>query len=185
MRPKNCAVRLDPGLEILSERLAQIETPSVLATVISAAGSTYRKPGARMLIEPDGRITGLLSGGCLEQDHREHASEILSSGFVRTRTYDMRADNDLIFGIGSGCAGCLGIVLERVEQAVMRWPSGKLSIDKRYIIIRIINSLRKIVANLPEDEESRARSGQGNPVGYPARVCSSSASAGSDGCAVI
>jgi xanthine/CO dehydrogenase XdhC/CoxF family maturation factor len=68
-----------------------------------------------MLIEPDGRITGLLSGGCLERDLREHAVEILSTGVARTVKYDMRADNDLLFGIGAGCAGCVDILLERVE----------------------------------------------------------------------
>jgi len=104
---------LDPGLELLSQRLAQVDTPCVLATVISATGSTYRKPGARMLIEADGRITGLLSGGCLERDLREHATAILCGGVARTVTYDMRADNDLLFGTGAGCDGCVGILLER------------------------------------------------------------------------
>jgi xanthine dehydrogenase accessory factor len=105
-------VRLDTSLEVLAERLCALHEPCVIATVISASGSTYRKPGARMLVEGDGRITGLLSGGCFEQDLREHAARVLSSGVARTVTYDMRADNDLIFGIGSGCEGCMGILLE-------------------------------------------------------------------------
>jgi len=116
MRLNPYAVRLDPGLEVLSERLARVDTACVLATVIAATGSTYRKPGARMLIEPDGRITGLLSGGCLERDLSEHAKTILSGGNPRTVTYDMRADNDLVFGLGAGCAGCVDILLERVDQ---------------------------------------------------------------------
>jgi xanthine dehydrogenase accessory factor len=106
------AVRLDTSLELLAERLAMLRGPCVVATVISATGSTYRKPGARMLLEPDGRITGLLSGGCFEQDLREHAAKILSKGVAGTVSYDMRADNDEIFGIGSGCEGCMEILLE-------------------------------------------------------------------------
>src|ERR1700761_790564 len=105
-------VRLDTSLELLAERLSDIEHPFVVATVVSATGSTYRKPGARMLVEQDGHITGLLSGGCFEQDLREHASKVLASGVARTVSYDMRADNDLIFGIGAGCEGCMGILLE-------------------------------------------------------------------------
>jgi xanthine/CO dehydrogenase XdhC/CoxF family maturation factor len=111
------ALRLDTSLELLAERLATLNGPYVVATVISAAGSTYRKPGARMLVEGDGRITGLLSGGCFEQDLREHANKILSSGVARTVTYDMRADNDLLFGIGSGCEGCMGILLEPAHSS--------------------------------------------------------------------
>jgi xanthine dehydrogenase accessory factor len=106
------AVRLDTSLELLAERLAMLHGPYVVATVISATGSTYRKPGARMLVEGDGRITGLLSGGCFEQDLREHAMKVLSTGVARTVRYDMRSDNDLIFGIGAGCEGCMDILLE-------------------------------------------------------------------------
>lgn len=112
MNNQPSTVRLDTSLEILTERLSMLHGPCVVATVISATGSTYRKPGARMLVESDGRITGLLSGGCFEQDLREHAMRVLRSGVARTVTYDMRADNDLIFGIGAGCEGCMGILLE-------------------------------------------------------------------------
>lgn len=116
MRPQTGAIRLDPGLEILAERLLNIDTHCVLATVISTTGSTYSKAGARMLIEADGRITGLLSGGCLEQDLREHAAALLTHGIARTVIYDMRADNDLIFGLGAGCEGRLEILVERVRR---------------------------------------------------------------------
>jgi xanthine/CO dehydrogenase XdhC/CoxF family maturation factor len=112
MKSERNSVRLDTSLELLAERLAILPASCVVATVVSAAGSTYRKPGARMLIEGDGRISGLLSGGCLEQDLREHAAGVLSRGVAHTVTYDMRADNDLIFGIGAGCEGSMAILLE-------------------------------------------------------------------------
>ena len=41
---------------------------AVLATVVHVTGSAYRRPGARMLILPDGRRIGSISGGCLEGD---------------------------------------------------------------------------------------------------------------------
>jgi xanthine dehydrogenase accessory factor len=112
MNSGRTAVRLDTSLELLAERLVTLRGPYVVATVISATGSTYRKPGARMLVEGDGRITGLLSGGCFEQDLREHAAKVLLGGVARTVRYDMRSDNDLIFGIGAGCEGCMEILLE-------------------------------------------------------------------------
>ncbi|MSU35891.1 MAG: XdhC family protein, partial [Pedosphaera sp.] len=40
----------------------------VLATVVHVIGSAYRRPGARMLILPDGQRLGTISGGCLEGD---------------------------------------------------------------------------------------------------------------------
>ena len=41
---------------------------TALATVVYVDGSSYRRPGARMLVEEDGRMTGAISGGCLEGD---------------------------------------------------------------------------------------------------------------------
>ncbi len=41
---------------------------TALATVVMVDGSSYRRPGARMLVTEDGEITGAISGGCLEGD---------------------------------------------------------------------------------------------------------------------
>ncbi len=106
------SLRLDTSLEALLERLQALDAPAALATVVSTAGSTYRKAGARMLIELDGRLTGLLSGGCLEHDLRGYASEAISSGTARIVEYDLRTPDDLVFGLGAGCEGAMRILIE-------------------------------------------------------------------------
>ncbi len=40
---------------------------TALATVVHVEGSSYRRPGARMLVTDDGQLTGAISGGCLER----------------------------------------------------------------------------------------------------------------------
>lgn len=110
-------LRLDTSLELLLERMAAVPGPAVIATIVATAGSTYRKAGARMLIEPDGRFTGLLSGGCLEHDLREHADQVLSTEICRSVAYDMRGHDDLLFGIGAGCEGAMRILLEPGHQS--------------------------------------------------------------------
>jgi xanthine dehydrogenase accessory factor len=105
------AVRLDTSLELLLER-ADARAPRVLATVVATAGSTYRKPGARMLIMADGSYLGLLSGGCLEADLKVHAQEVLDRGVPRAIEYDMRGPDDVLFGIGAGCEGAMRVLLE-------------------------------------------------------------------------
>jgi xanthine dehydrogenase accessory factor len=87
--------------------------PFVLATVVSTEGSTYRKAGTQMLIA-DAKPRGLLSGGCLEVDLVEHARDVLESGKPRLASYDMRGEDDGLFGIGSGCEGAMRILLQRV-----------------------------------------------------------------------
>jgi xanthine dehydrogenase accessory factor len=85
-----------------------------LAVVVHTVGSTYRKPGALMLIAADGQYAGLLSGGCLESDLREHALQVMGSGKAKLITYDTRGTDDLLWGLGVGCEGAMQILLLRV-----------------------------------------------------------------------
>jgi xanthine/CO dehydrogenase XdhC/CoxF family maturation factor len=100
----------------LYERNRESNHPLVLCTVIKTAGSTYAKPGAQMLIAPDGEYAGLLSGGCLEGDLREHARTVADSGQARIVSYDLRSSTDQLFGLGAGCEGAMDILLTRVSD---------------------------------------------------------------------
>jgi xanthine dehydrogenase accessory factor len=115
MHPAVLNVRLDTSLELLLERAPATRTARILATVVSTAGSTYRKPGARMLIMADGSYLGLLSGGCLEADLKLHAQQVLESGEPRAVEYDMRGPDDILFGIGAGCEGAMRVLLEPAD----------------------------------------------------------------------
>lgn len=97
----------------LFERARSGHQPLVLATVIRTGGSTYAKPGALMLIAADGEYAGLLSGGCLEGDLREHAREVAATGQARIVSYDLRSKDDQLFGLGAGCEGAMDILLTR------------------------------------------------------------------------
>jgi len=101
----------------LYDRARLAHEPLVLATVIRTGGSTYAKPGAQMLIAADGEYAGLLSGGCLEGDLREHAREVAAGGSGRIVSYDLRSTTDQLFGLGAGCEGAMDILLTRVSEA--------------------------------------------------------------------
>jgi len=89
----------------------------VLATVVGSAGSTYTKPGHRILLADTGDYEGLVSGGCLESDLALHARRVLASGEPQVITYDLRGDGDEVFGLGVGCDGLLRILLQRLTPA--------------------------------------------------------------------
>jgi len=91
---------------------ARKEAGLVLATVLRTEGSTYRKAGARALIDANGQASGILSGGCLEADLRERAARVLARGRPERVWYDTRASEDPIWGIGSGCEGAMDIWLQ-------------------------------------------------------------------------
>lgn len=87
----------------------------VLATVTSVEGSSYRKPGARMLLVADGRRVGTVSGGCLEAEVMKRAFWRTANGPV-VESYSTVADDD-IRPYGSGCGGTVWILLERAQTA--------------------------------------------------------------------
>jgi xanthine/CO dehydrogenase XdhC/CoxF family maturation factor len=88
--------------------------PVALAVVVRTDGSTYSKPGAAVFFTCDGDSTGLLSGGCLENDLCEHARQVLSGGAARLIRYDLRGPDELLFGLGAGCEGAMDIFLMQV-----------------------------------------------------------------------
>ena len=88
----------------------------VAAFVIATQGSTYRKPGALMLLSSGGARCGLLSGGCLEGDLHEHAHAMLAGGAKSmVRDYDSRSSDDPVWGLGLGCEGAMRILLWRLD----------------------------------------------------------------------
>src|SRR6201991_4776826 len=76
-----------------------------LATVVHVEGSSYRRPGARMLVTDDGQLTGAISGGCLEGDALRKALLAISQQRNKLVVYDTTDDDDLQFGVQLGCNG--------------------------------------------------------------------------------
>ena len=90
--------------------------PAVLATVVDVAGSSYRRPGARMLVPlaDDQRRVGLVSGGCLERDLAARAALLTEDG-PATVSYDTRGTEERPLGaFGSGCDGVVHVLLRRL-----------------------------------------------------------------------
>lgn len=87
----------------------------VLATIVAVEGSSYRRPGARMLLAQDGRRAGTVSGGCLEASVAKKAWWLTAGGPVVERYSTLDDDGDLPYG--SGCGGVVYILLERRATA--------------------------------------------------------------------
>lgn len=97
---------------------------AALATVVAVDGPSYRRPGARMLVAPDGRTWGGVSGGCLERDVARRARGVLDTGIPIVCRYETGGDEDLLDpssrarigdpGAALGCGGAIEILIERV-----------------------------------------------------------------------
>ena len=104
------------ALQQIIRRVA--ENPShawALATLVQTEGSTYRKPGARLLVDSDGATLGVLSGGCLEEEIARHGQKVIDEASPVLLSFDTR-------GL-YGCDGQLKIFVEPLPAAE---PNGNL-----------------------------------------------------------
>lgn len=95
---------------------------TALATVVHVEGSSYRRPGARMLVTEDGELTGAISGGCLEGDALRKALLAINQQQKKLVTYDSMDEDDNSFGIQLGCNGIVYILFEPIDAALKNNP---------------------------------------------------------------
>src|SRR5260221_12789237 len=86
------------------DRQQAVNTPLLLVTIMRTAGSTYRRPGARLLLTPDGQHEGTISGGLLEAELLKAA--LYDGGKKGKRPTKMGNENSrmggIIWGAGTG-----------------------------------------------------------------------------------
>ncbi|WP_395739200.1 XdhC family protein [Prosthecobacter sp.] len=85
--------------------------PLALATLVSAQGSSYRRPGARMLINASGDYAGGVSAGCIEDEVIACSRKVLRNGEPQLLTFDTR--------LRFGCNGTIQIFVEVARADVM------------------------------------------------------------------
>ncbi len=100
-------------LQILHQarNLTEANRDFALATVVKIGGSTYRRPGARMLIADDGERWGALSGGCLEGEVAQQAMHVIETGQPQLIPFNL-AEDDIVLGFGTGCDGIVHVLIQ-------------------------------------------------------------------------
>jgi xanthine dehydrogenase accessory factor len=88
----------------------------VLANVLTRTGSAPRSTGARMIVHPDGRITGTVGGGILEARVQETAAEIFSTKTATVSEFVLTADD--AGRLGMICGGRVEVLLQFMDAAV-------------------------------------------------------------------
>lgn len=101
------------------------DSSAALATVVAVEGSSYRRPGARMLIRGDGRTVGGISGGCLEADVIRRARGVIETQRPVVCRYetdgddhaepDLQTDGDPAHSLG--CGGAVEVLIQPISTA--------------------------------------------------------------------
>ena len=100
--------------------LRQAGRRAALCTVIRVRGSVYRREGAKLLVAEDGSTAGNVSGGCLEQDVREAALQVIRSGRAEVRSYCSNSDEIAAWDLGLGCDGAVDVLIAPAPEPVPR-----------------------------------------------------------------
>ncbi|HEY4285189.1 MAG TPA: XdhC family protein, partial [Chthoniobacterales bacterium] len=98
-----------------------------LASLVRVDGSSYRRPGARMLICQDGLTIGSLSGGCIEEQVALRGLEVVQTGVPITLSFDNRK----LFG----CHGKIEIFIERIRESFLRDLAAALDVRRSCLLI--------------------------------------------------
>lgn len=116
---------------------------SALVTVVHLDGSSYRRPGARMLVNEDGKITGAISGGCLEGDAQKKALFTISEQKNVLFTYDTSKEDDSEMGIHLGCEGLIQVLFEKIDSQKENNPiellRKALSVRQKAVVVTLFD----------------------------------------------
>lgn len=88
-------------------------TPIAVATVVATWGSAPRVPGAKMAITTDGRVTGSVSGGCVEGAVIEIARRVLETGVPQMAHFGVA--DETAWSVGLACGGSIDVLVERFD----------------------------------------------------------------------
>ena len=135
------------------EQVDFVERKAALATVVWVEGSSYRRPGARMLITDDGRWEGAISGGCLEGDALRKARQVMRDGLPIVVTYDTMDDDANSFGVGLGCNGIIDVLIEPIDPADAQNP---IEVLREFVQKRDVRVLATV---LKADDSTRLKPG--------------------------
>ena len=119
-----------------------------LATIVAVRGSTYRRPGARLLVPEDGAPIGNISGGCLEGDVTDMAKLVMAEGKARLAGWDLTADDDDVWGLGLGCNGAIEVFIEPADRAAEVAGALRMALEeeRRISVVTVLESPRIEVA---------------------------------------
>jgi xanthine dehydrogenase accessory factor len=104
---------------------------AVLATLVSVEGSSYRRPGAKLLVTDRGRVVGTISGGCIETTIRKHLADSIDDVLPHLFAIDTTGRGDELYGSGTGCLGRLQLLVEPFAAASVPHCFGWLESQRR------------------------------------------------------
>ena len=111
---------------------ADDDKPIALATVIQTWGSSPRRAGAKMALTPDGKITGSVSGGCVEGAVFETGVDVLKSGIPQLLHFGVA--DETAWEVGLACGGSIDIFVKPLDKELFK-PLRSVLVDEQTAVL--------------------------------------------------
>jgi xanthine dehydrogenase accessory factor len=107
-----------------------------LATVIQTWGSSPRRAGAKMALTPDGKITGSVSGGCVEGAVFEEGVQALKSNHPQLLHFGVA--DETAWEVGLACGGSIDIFVKPLDTEVFKSLRSVLVEEKPGVLVTVV-----------------------------------------------
>jgi len=113
------------------------DQPVALATVINTWGSAPRGVGAKMAFTPDGKISGSVSGGCVESAVFEVGVGVLETGEPELLHFGV--SDETAFSVGLACGGNIDVFVKPLDPTFFRLVQAEIAAGNPLAIVTIIH----------------------------------------------
>ncbi|MDR3573783.1 MAG: XdhC family protein [Anaerolineaceae bacterium] len=110
--------------------------PVALATVVQTWGSSPRGLAAKMALTQDGKISGSVSGGCVEGAVFEAGVEVLRSG--RPQLLHFGVADETAWSVGLACGGQVDVFVQPLDEAFFALQRSELRAGRSFVVATII-----------------------------------------------
>jgi xanthine dehydrogenase accessory factor len=117
--------------------------PMALATVIQTWGSSPRRVGAKMALTPDGKITGSVSGGCVEGAVYETGLEVLKSN--RPQLLHFGVADESAWEVGLACGGSIDIFVKPLDREFFRALRAVYGEEKPAVLVTVVRGPEELL----------------------------------------
>ena len=114
-----------------------------LATVVQTWGSSPRRAGARMALTPDGKITGSVSGGCVEGAVYEAGVDVLKSN--RPQFLHFGVADETAWEVGLACGGSIDIFVKPLDETFFPALRSVLAEERSAALVTVIRGADELL----------------------------------------
>src|SRR5688572_24651151 len=114
-----------------------------LATVIQTWGSSPRRAGAKMALTPDGKITGSVSGGCVEGAVYESGVDVLKSN--RPQLLHFGVADEAAWEVGLACGGSIDVFVKPLDKKFFEILGSVIENEEQAVHILVVRGAEELL----------------------------------------